>query len=1193
MKQKMKKMLAAMLSICMILGTVQISGIQAAAADDYFKGPNIGLFNAGYWGAAAYRIPAVATSKKTGTVISAIEMRRFSSADTGVNEVVARRSEDNGKTWEPLQFIVDLENYKGYTMDPELIVDNDPESEHYGRIYVLMDMFQDGCSLWTAEAGTGYTKIGDNYYRILKDASGNQYTVRENGVVYDSNGAVTNYQVETNAPAPYTQLGSLYKDGERIGNIYKGAELTMVKTCYLWLSYSDDDGLTWSLPKDITPQVKADWMTFFGTGPGAGVQLQNGRLMFTTYCMDTKNQNNRFSSFNIYSDDDGETWHRGASPNPNPETSTRELNESCITELNNGHLIQFMKNATAEVAMAVSTDQGASWSEVTYARGIPEIYCEMAVVHYPELITDPRDGVAKEAIIFANPSKSGRYNGTVRIAFVNEDDTLDWAYSKVIDDGKFLYNSLTVMNDGNIGMVYENEGPGRAYTGAAFTSFSPSYIMEEGAFERTSFPTDVTAKLLDASGNETTECGPGTTVSVEMTFNEAVRASGNVGAVLTIGGEERLAALKETVNETTLRFAYVITEQDKGDIVVTAGVRAGENGVAENTAGISMTDNPIATKDMVIGTVGSSLYPELPLEGMSATAGSAQSGAGPEKVLGEDDIWHSLWAGDDWSNLWIDIDLGGSRLVNGLSYTPRADGGNGTITEYQIQVSTDGVNYTPVSRGTWASGNSTKTAAFGGAVLASHVRLYALQSVSDSGKNFASADEIRIFGTTDTAGAADATELLVSANAVASLGEDASLSILAPGLQTALADAQSILTDGKATASEIKAAASALQKAVAEEAAAANKKLPAEIAKESGKVKDDYSISSWNVYSQALSTAKALTAAATDMEVLEAYLNLVNAEQALHSQASVNDKQEFYNSVLAGHRETVKAGQGEYTDESWKAYVSAVTALETAYRAGKDMSLLTALAGQAEQAKGQLVTPAQKAVNDARAKAKPELDKALGICAAGQKNYTDESWKAYDSAAKALKQAYDEGKSAEDILSKLAALQKCALTEKASDVPGPGPAPKPALVKGKSYTTSDGLTYKVTNVDKKTVTLTGATAAKKKKLTSLTVKPTVKIEGVTCKVTEIGSKAFAKCKKLKKVTVGANVTKIGKQAFSGCSALKSITLKTKALKSVGSGAFKGIHKKAVIKLPKLTKAQKNKYKKILSKKGQAKTVKVK
>lgn len=82
-------------------------------------------------------------------------------------------------------------------------------------------------------------------------------------------------------------------------------------------------------------------------------------------------------------------------------------------------------------------------------------------------------------------------------------------------------------------------------------------------------------------------------------------------------------------------------------------------------------------------------------------------------------------------------------------------------------------------------------------------------------------------------------------------------------------------------------------------------------------------------------------------------------------------------------------------------------------------------------------------------------------------------------------------------------------------------------------------------------------------------------------VTEIGDGAFANCKALKKITIPATVTKIGKKAFNKCKKLKTVTIKTKKLKTVGSSAFKGIAKKAVIKLPKAKKAA---YKKLLKKK---------
>ncbi len=94
------------------------------------------------------------------------------------------------------------------------------------------------------------------------------------------------------------------------------------------------------------------------------------------------------------------------------------------------------------------------------------------------------------------------------------------------------------------------------------------------------------------------------------------------------------------------------------------------------------------------------------------------------------------------------------------------------------------------------------------------------------------------------------------------------------------------------------------------------------------------------------------------------------------------------------------------------------------------------------------------------------------------------------------------------------------------------------------------------------------------------------------RVTEIAKNAFRKNTKLAKVVLGGNLAKIGANAFAGCKNLKTIRIASTALtkKSVGKNAFKGIHKKAVIKVP---KKKLKAYQKFLKGKGQAKSVKIK
>ena len=113
-----------------------------------------------------------------------------------------------------------------------------------------------------------------------------------------------------------------------------------------------------------------------------------------------------------------------------------------------------------------------------------------------------------------------------------------------------------------------------------------------------------------------------------------------------------------------------------------------------------------------------------------------------------------------------------------------------------------------------------------------------------------------------------------------------------------------------------------------------------------------------------------------------------------------------------------------------------------------------------------------------------------------------------------------------------------------------------------------------------------------KKTTSIAIPSVVNIKGVKYQVTSIAPKAFMNNKKLKKVVIPATIRSIGKKAFAGCKNLKKITVKTPYLtkKSVGAKAFKGIHAKAAIKVP---KKKKKAYTSLFKAKGLGKKAKIK
>ena len=150
-----------------------------------------------------------------------------------------------------------------------------------------------------------------------------------------------------------------------------------------------------------------------------------------------------------------------------------------------------------------------------------------------------------------------------------------------------------------------------------------------------------------------------------------------------------------------------------------------------------------------------------------------------------------------------------------------------------------------------------------------------------------------------------------------------------------------------------------------------------------------------------------------------------------------------------------------------------------------------------------------------------------------------------------------------------------------------GNSNKPKLKTGEKITDKfTGAVYKVTG--KNTVEYVKATSKK----ASRTIPSTVKLKGIKCQVTSIATKAFKGDPKIKAVVIPSTVRKIGKEAFAKCKNLKKITIKTAYLssKKVGANAFKGIHAKATIKVP---KKQKKAYQKLLKARGVGKKVTVK
>ncbi len=204
--------------------------------------------------------------------------------------------------------------------------------------------------------------------------------------------------------------------------------------------------------------------------------------------------------------------------------------------------------------------------------------------------------------------------------------------------------------------------------------------------------------------------------------------------------------------------------------------------------------------------------------------------------------------------------------------------------------------------------------------------------------------------------------------------------------------------------------------------------------------------------------------------------------------------------------------------------------------------------------------------------------------------YTAESWNAFQAALKHAKDILaDQNATPAAINEAQAALQKAFQALQKADNTVQPPAPADELKKGDKVV-AGGVQYKVLNASKKTV---AAAKLNSKNAKNVTIKNTVKIKGVTCKVTEISTGAFKNAKKLESVTIGKNVKTIGKNAFNGSTKLKKVTFKGTSVPAIKNGAFKKTKSGMTVKVPKgMKKAKRSQLSKKMASTG-AKKLKLK
>lgn len=333
-------------------------------------------FYSGLNGYYSYRIPTIIQSKKA--LIAFAEGRKNSTSDFGNIDLVYRRSTDQGKSWEPIQILVDKDTIAVQNPVPIYIENNN-------KIVLLFNI------------------------------------------------------------TPQSEHDILNKD-------YGPKDERKA-----FVTFSYDDGRSWSLPKDITEQVKRPHWRWHALGPVHGIELQfgahKGRLVAPVAISVEKGQK-AYGMALIYSDDLGNNWKIGAVDNN--LTDAVQCNETTVVELTNGDIYV---NTRDHLGGSHQKNRGETYSEdsgLTFTQPIIESdKFPSPIVQSSLLRWDTKTKGEEDVIFFATPSNTQQRENLIIMA--SYDETKSWTTLYSVHQGFSAYSDMVKLNKRTLGVLFETD----------------------------------------------------------------------------------------------------------------------------------------------------------------------------------------------------------------------------------------------------------------------------------------------------------------------------------------------------------------------------------------------------------------------------------------------------------------------------------------------------------------------------------------------------------------------------------------------------------------------------------------------------------------------------------------------------------------------------------------------------------------
>ena len=221
------------------------------------------------------------------------------------------------------------------------------------------------------------------------------------------------------------------------------------QTQQLMVTWSDDDGRSWSPPRNLTKELKQPGWRLFMQGPGAGITLRDGTLVMPAQYRAADGPPDQGKPFTplIWSADRGVSWHVGSGVKS-------DTTEAQVAELADGALmLNCRDNRGGARTVAVTRDRGQTWTlHPTDRKALREPVCMASLLRWQH----PLHG---DLMFFSNPdTTAGRHHMTVKLS---RDQALTWPESQArLYDSRpgCGYSCLAIADASHLGVLYEGNG---------------------------------------------------------------------------------------------------------------------------------------------------------------------------------------------------------------------------------------------------------------------------------------------------------------------------------------------------------------------------------------------------------------------------------------------------------------------------------------------------------------------------------------------------------------------------------------------------------------------------------------------------------------------------------------------------------------------------------------------------------------